>query len=115
MMFVESSWGVKSVIPNDRHVSLVPELFGNVIPEQERSLGRKDNILSSSWLLPRIRRWKRLIICDTLLADLMSDIWTYRVASKSTHNLGHDFMHVCTCLLLLMQPKSTTIVSENGD
>jgi len=43
----EPSGGVKGVIPDNCHVSLVPELLRNAVPEQERSLGRKDSILSS--------------------------------------------------------------------
>ena len=54
MTLIESSGGIKGVIPNDCNVSLVPEFFCNVVPEQERSVRRKDSILASRRLLPRI-------------------------------------------------------------
>jgi len=43
----ESSGGVKSIIPNDCHISLVPELLCHVVLEQERFVGREDSIFSS--------------------------------------------------------------------
>ena len=43
----ESSGRIKGVIPNNCHLSLVPEFLCNVVPEQEGSVRRKDSILAS--------------------------------------------------------------------
>jgi len=54
MMWTESSGGVKSVIPNDCHISLVPELIRNAVPKQERPARRKDSVLPPGGLLSGI-------------------------------------------------------------
>jgi len=44
---LESFGGIEGIIPNDRHISLVPEFICNVVLEQERSVGRKNSIFAS--------------------------------------------------------------------
>ena len=53
--FTESYGGVKSVIQNHYHLSMVPALVGHSVFEQEGLVGGKNHVLPLGGLLSRIR------------------------------------------------------------
>lgn len=54
-MLSEPNGGIQGVVPDDHHVSVVPQLLRHTLPKQEGLARGEDPLLSLSRLFPRIR------------------------------------------------------------